>query len=121
MKVCIPTLTAGGKDAKISEHFGSSPFFTIYDSTDGAFTAAENSNQHHAHGTCHPISALAGAKVDAVICRGMGARAVQGLKQAGITVYSCDADTAGQAVKAFEQKVLTELSGEGACRGHGCG
>jgi len=121
MKICIPTLTAGGKDANVSEHFGSSPFFTIYDSANGAITATENSNQHHAHGTCHPVSALGETKVDAVICRGMGARAVQGLRQAGIRVYYCDAGTAGEALKHFEEKTLTELSSEGSCGGHGCG
>lgn len=121
MKVCIPTLTAGGKDAKVSEHFGSSPFFTIYDSSSGAITTSENANQNHAHGTCHPVAALGGAKVDAVICRGMGARAVQGLRQTGIRVYSCDAGTAGEALKDFEEKTLTELSSEGSCGGHGCG
>lgn len=121
MKICIPTLTAGGKEAPVSEHFGSSPFFTVYDSPSGDITATENSNQHHAHGTCHPVSALGGAKVDVVICRGMGARAVQGFRQAGIRVYSSAAGTAGQAIKDFEENALTELSGEGSCGGHGCG
>ena len=121
MKICIPTLTASGKDAMVSDHFGSSPFFTVYDTGSGAITVSANSNQHHAHGTCHPVAALGDAKVDAVICRGMGARAVQGLRQAGIRVYACTVRTAGEAVRNFEEKSLTELSGEGSCSGHGCG
>ena len=121
MKICIPTQTAGGMDAKVSEHFGSSPFFTVYDKSNGAMTASANSNQHHAHGTCHPVSALGETRVDAVICRGMGARAVQGLRQSGIRVYSSRAATVGDVIGELEQNALTELSAEGSCSGHGCG
>lgn len=121
MKICIPTLTGDGADSKLSEHFGSAPFFIVYDADSGAISASANSNQHHSHGTCHPVSALGDAKIDAVICRGMGARAVLGLKQAGIRVYASDAQTVSQALEYLRRGALTELSGEGSCRGHGCG
>jgi predicted Fe-Mo cluster-binding NifX family protein len=120
MKICIPTQTASGRDSDVSEHFGSSAFFTIYDDATDSFDAVANSNQHHAHGSCHPISVLGDRKVDAVVCRGMGARAVQGLMEVGIKVYVCNAGTVGQAIKEANDNVLTELSAEGSCGGHDC-
>ena len=120
MRICIPTQSASGKDSDVSEHFGSSPFFTIYDDVTGTLDIVANSNQHHAHGSCQPISVLGDRKVDAVVCRGMGARAVQGLKDAGIKVYVCSAGPVEQAIKEASDNVLTELSTEGSCGGHGC-
>ena len=31
MKICIPTETNSGKEAMVYGHFGSAPFFTIFD------------------------------------------------------------------------------------------
>jgi predicted Fe-Mo cluster-binding NifX family protein len=120
MRICIPTETATGRDSRVSEHFGSSPFFTIYDDATGTFDTVANSDQHHAHGSCHPISMLGEKRVDAVVCRGMGARAVQGLREAGIKVYASEAKTVEQVIKDLNQKVLIELAVEGSCKGHSC-
>jgi predicted Fe-Mo cluster-binding NifX family protein len=120
MKICIPTETTSGRDSNVSEHFGSSPFFTIYDDATDTFDTVANSNQHHAHGSCHPISMLGEKRVDAVVCRGMGARAVLGLKEAGTKVYVCKAGTVDQVIKDFNNKALAELAVEGSCKGHSC-
>ena len=120
MKICIPTETTSGRDSNVSEHFGSSPFFTIYDDATDTFDTVANSNQHHAHGSCHPISMLGENRVDAVVCRGMGARAVLGLKEAGTKVYVSKAGTVDEAIKNFDAKALTELTVEGSCKRHSC-
>jgi predicted Fe-Mo cluster-binding NifX family protein len=59
-------------------------------------------------------------RVDAVVCRGMGARAVMGLKEAGIKAYVCKAETVGDAIKDFNNKALAELAVEGSCKRHSC-
>ena len=46
-----------------------------------------NHDEHHVHGACNPLKALAGRAVDAVIVGGIGAGAVRGLRQAGIAVF----------------------------------
>ncbi len=86
MRICIPTETDSGLKAIVYAHFGSAPYFTIYDSEKDTFEVVENSNQHHAHGTCHPLGMLNGKHIDAVVCSGMGARAVSGLNGSGIRV-----------------------------------
>jgi len=54
MKICIPTLDDSGLEARISDHFGSAPFYTIVDS-DAESIAVISNGQHgdqhtHAHG-----------------------------------------------------------------------
>ena len=63
MRICIPTKTDNGTKAQVSEHFGSAPYFTIYDSDTKTIETLDNSNQHHEHGTCNPISILMEKKV----------------------------------------------------------
>jgi predicted Fe-Mo cluster-binding NifX family protein len=59
-------------------------------------------------------------RVDAVVCRGMGARAVQGLREAGTKVYVSEAGTVDQVIKNFDKKALIELAVEGSCKRHSC-
>ena len=84
MKICIPTETNEGKAAKVYGHFGSAPYFTIYDADTNSVEVIDNLNQHHSHGLCHPMNALKGKGIDIVVCGGMGARAVQKLNEEGI-------------------------------------
>lgn len=120
MRICIPTETNKGKTAQVYGHFGSAPYFTIYDSEKDVFEIVDNSNQHHAHGTCHPLGVLNEKKINAVVCGGMGARAVQLLNDAGIKTYRVDASTVEEIVKKLKDKKLEEITVENACAQHGC-
>ena len=120
MKICIPTETDEGKKAKVYGHFGSAPYFTIYDTEKDAFEVIDNSNQHHAHGTCHPMGMLDGKDIDSVICGGMGARAVQKLNEAGIKTYRAEAGSVEEIVKKMQNGKLEEITIQNACAQHGC-
>jgi predicted DNA-binding protein (UPF0251 family)/predicted Fe-Mo cluster-binding NifX family protein len=120
MRLCIPTTTNDGKTAAVHGHFGSAPFFTIYDTATGDAEVVENANQHHSHGTCHPMSALAGRKIDAVVCAGMGARAVGKLNEGGIKVYTAASGTVADVAGQFLKGGLEEITAENACAQHHC-
>jgi predicted Fe-Mo cluster-binding NifX family protein len=66
MELCVPTQTREGKQAQVFEHFGSAPFFTLVDTESQSVEIVENANQHHEHGMCQPLQAIANLKVDAV-------------------------------------------------------
>ena len=70
MKICIPTETGEGKTASVYGHFGSAPYFTIYDTEAQSLEIVENANTHHEHGTCNPVAALQGRAVDVVVTGG---------------------------------------------------
>lgn len=120
MKICIPTETNEGIDAKVYGHFGSAPYFTIFDTDKENYETINNSNQHHSHGTCHPMTVLGGKDIDVVVCGGMGMRAVQGLNSSGIRVYKADGVTVGEVIKQYKVNKLEEITPKNACAQHGC-
>ena len=120
MKVCIPSESDEGKISKINGHFGSAPYFTLYDLENNKYQIIANTNVHHRHGQCHPLSVIGVQNIKAIICRGMGHRAVQTLRNAGIKVYISNAATVEQCLKEFRENKLEVMDLQGACRGHGC-
>lgn len=121
MKICIPTETNEGKQAKVFGHFGSAPYFTIYDTEKDTVEITDNSNQHHSHGMCQPMGALKGKAVDAVVTGGAGARAVQKLNDGGIRVYRALPGTVADIAAQFARGGLTEITVNNACvQHHGC-
>jgi predicted Fe-Mo cluster-binding NifX family protein len=120
VKICIPSESGGGKSSPLSGHFGSAPFFTIYDPDTSEFDVISNHNEHHQHGQCHPLSIMGKQNIDVIICRGMGRRAVQALDNAGIKVYISNAVTVDQCLREFNKNKLVVMDLDGACRGHGC-
>jgi predicted Fe-Mo cluster-binding NifX family protein len=106
--------------AKVHGHFGSAPCFTIYDTEKETFSTVDNTNAHHSHGMCHPIGVLGTSTIDAVVCQGMGMRAVQKLNEANIKAYRAVAETVDQIIKKFKNNELEELNAQNSCAGHGC-
>jgi predicted Fe-Mo cluster-binding NifX family protein len=120
MKICIPTETNEGTSAQVFGHFGSAPYFTIYDTQSNTVEVIDNANQHHEHGMCQPMGALTGKKVDVVVTGGMGARAVQKLNEGGVKVYRAIPGTVAGIVGQFTKGGLEELTVNNACAHHGC-
>ena len=121
MTLCIPVTTSQGLASEVSAHFGSAPFFLLFDDTLETPTVVENPNRVHAQGQCNPLAALDGKTVQAVITGGIGRGALLKLQAAGIRVYRGAAPTAGEAIAQFKAGTLTELPLEQTCQGHGPG
>ena len=120
MKICVPTMTADGKAAEVHDHFGSAPFFTVYDTEGDTIEVIANDNAHHQHGTCLPTNILSECKIDAVLCRGMGLRAVNKLNEANVRVYKADGAAVSDVIAAFKEHRLQQLTADNACDQHKC-
>ncbi|HOW85592.1 MAG TPA: NifB/NifX family molybdenum-iron cluster-binding protein [Candidatus Aminicenantes bacterium] len=120
MRICVPTATAEGAKAVAYGHFGSAPHFTILDTVTGLYEIVDNADQHHAHGMCHPMSLLEGQKIDAVVCAGIGARALQRLNDGGVRVYRTIPATVEEIAVKIGSGELEEMTLESSCAGHGC-
>ena len=120
MRICIPTENKEGLKVKVYGHFGSAPYFTIYDMEKETFETVDNANAHHSHGMCHPIGVLGASSINAVVCQGMGMRAVQKLNESGIKAYRADGETAGEIIKKYKNNELEEITAQNACAQHGC-
>ena len=120
MRLCIPTETENGKSAQVYGHFGSAPFFTIYDTEKDVVEVIKNDNEHHAHGMCHPMSAITGKEIDAVVCGGMGARAVMNLNAGGVKAYRAIQGTVADVAGQFSKGGLEEITIDNSCMKHDC-
>ena len=120
MKICIPIINEQGFDSKVCEHFGSAPYFLIYDTDKEVINIVRNSNAHHSHGMCHPLKTLEDQNIDVVICNGMGTRAIQRLNDGGIKAYRVSGESAGEVLKRYQEGILTEITIENACMNHNC-
>jgi len=120
MRICIPTETDTARQAKVYDHFGSAPYFTIYDTEKDDCETVDNSNKHHIHGTCNPIDSLDGKNIDIVVCNGMGKRAVQKLNETGIRAYKAAGASVREVIDKYRAKELEEITMDSACHQHGC-
>ena len=128
MKIAVPT----NDGSSISEHFGRSAAFLLFDTGNSQITASEmraNQGQHHHSeagctgdhaGPAEPhshqaiVNSIAGCEV--VICAGMGRRASEALKQAGVREVVVTAPgPAKEAVLTYLRGDL-KTAGQGFCR-----
>lgn len=120
MKLCIPTNDDNGLESSVCEHFGGAPFFMIADTETGAVTSLVNHNEHHAHGMCQPLKSLAGHVVDAVVCSGIGAGALNKLNASGIKVLMASGRTVRDLLDTHKKNSLPEFQPGSVCAHHGC-
>jgi predicted Fe-Mo cluster-binding NifX family protein len=121
MNVCVPTLDPNGLQAKLSDHFGSAPWFIFVDLPSRTFEAVENGNRSHAHGQCNPIAAFDGRNPVALVCHGIGQGAITKLGGMGIQILRAPVTTVAEALDMFESGACASLTSEDACTSHkGC-
>lgn len=119
MKICFPIDEDIGLESKIYGHFGSAPQFIVVDTETRAMSTIKNIDQHHAHGACQPIKALGGQNVEAIVVGGIGAGALRGLNQAGLTVYKAFGLTIADSITCLAMDELPILTPGETCGSHG--
>lgn len=125
MKICIPTVDDDGLEARISDHFGSSPFYTVVDSDTGMLKTVRNiqhghgHGQGHRHGACRALGQIGPDDCEAVACRGLGRGAMASLGRSGLKVYVADGEKVSDVVDAARSGSLRRPSkDEILCGGH---
>ena len=119
MRICVPTENENGLEAAVCAHFGSTPFFSVLDIESEAVESIQNANQHHEHGSCHPLQQLAGTRFEAIAVRGIGRNAIARLGAAGIPVFVTTGTTLREVLAEAKAGLLQELHPGQACPGHG--
>lgn len=113
------------EDGNIFQHFGHSEQFKFYDVEEGKIV---NTQVVDTNGQGHGALAgfLTGAKVDVLICGGIGGGAQNALAQAGIQLYggvagSCDAAVEALLANNLGYNPHVQCSHHGHGEGHSCG
>ena len=120
MKVCIPVKENKGLDSTAYSHFGTAPFFLIFDSQKEEIKAIQNGDLHHEHGKCQPLKAIGGENIDAVLVGGIGAGAISKLNNQGIKVYKVENGTVSMNIELLKEGKLAEFSLDNSCSHHDC-
>ena len=120
MKICLPVLDANGLNSVVFGHFGSAPFFALFDTETQDISIVNNGLREHEHGQCMPVDAIRKTGATAVLCKGMGLRAANLLLEAGVTPYMVDAVTVSEAIAQYKAKNVTVLDANRACQHHDC-
>ncbi len=118
MRICIPTADDSGLESRLHGHFGSAPFLAFADTESGTVDVMPRAGHHHGHGQCQPVACIDIERTDAVVCRGMGKRALASLRKEGLEVWITSAATVRGAVAEARSGRLEKLSVDTACGGH---
>jgi predicted Fe-Mo cluster-binding NifX family protein len=113
MRIVVPVSDEGGINARLSEHFGRAPYFTIIDLDEeghiiGQETIANTSE--HFGGVGHPPDRILQLKPKALITYGMGPRALRIFQSAKVAVLRTNANTVRDVVTAYNNDKLEELT-----------
>lgn len=113
MRICVPSYR-GGLDDFVCEHFGRAESFTIYDTETGEVEVIRNTSEHFG-GVGRPPEIIKAKGVDAVICSGMGAKAIALFKSFGIKVYMGASGSVKEAIDQFMAGKLVEADEAMGC------
>jgi predicted Fe-Mo cluster-binding NifX family protein len=124
MKICIPTVDDRGLDARVAGHFGSAPYFTMVDlDQDGLETVANPACRERQH-ACHHVGQLTARRIEVLACHGVGRRAFQSLRDAGIRILVSTSGTVAGVVddvRSGRARAFREQEACGGRHGHGHG
>jgi predicted Fe-Mo cluster-binding NifX family protein len=121
MKICIPIEEKKGMDSLAYGHFGSAPYFLIYDTHVKDYEILNNNESEHEHGQCNPIQPLREKGVEVVFVAGMGGRALMNLQSMGIRVFrTSETKTIKDIISGLDSLTFEELTLENSCNHHNC-
>jgi len=115
MKIAMPTMGNDGKDEMISQHFGRSRTFTIYESDKEEIYVIENQGKHRG-GSMSPPELLAEEGIDVMLCSNLGRKAIDLFDELGIDVYCGAGNTVKEALDAWDNEELEAASLSNGCK-----
>jgi predicted Fe-Mo cluster-binding NifX family protein len=116
MKICFPTKGKEGLSAKLYSHFGSAPYFTIFDTDTKNIEIVDNGNKEHIHGACNPLETLKNSQIDAIVVGGIGFNAFKKLSTLNVRIYShASTETVEAVYKAFLKNELIPVNEKNIC------
>ncbi len=106
MRICFSIQNNGDDDLKLSDHFGESERFVIFDTRLGTIQPHE-CDSALCRGPCRCyVPTIPESGFDAVICRSIGARVFNALRRNGINVYLTSECTMRTALNVWQTQEL---------------
>jgi predicted Fe-Mo cluster-binding NifX family protein len=115
MRICFSIQEAPSEDMKLTEHFGESERFLIFDTQLNTFKP-HTCDPTLCRGTCHcHLPTLPEGAFDAVICRNIGGRAFAMLRRSKIAVFLTQESHVSKALDGWKTQNL-HVAKHGVCR-----
>jgi predicted Fe-Mo cluster-binding NifX family protein len=123
MKIAITAETDQGLDSQVAQHFGHAPYFVLAEVENGTVTATHNlANPFaEAHEPGQIPAFIKEQNADVMLSGGMGGRAIEFFRQAGIKTATGASGTVRQSLEKYLGGTLTAAApcAESAAHGHG--
>ena len=119
-KVIVPTQNQEGLNARLAEHFGRAPYYTIVELDDKGEVSNVKTIPNvgeHAGGAGFSHDHILEYKPTALIVYGMGPRGLDTFQCGGVAVLKANADTVSKVISAYKNDELMELT-EGCEHAH---
>jgi predicted Fe-Mo cluster-binding NifX family protein len=122
MKIAVTAESNNGLESPVAQHFGHAPFFMLVDVENGEVCAVQGVANPFASG--HQPGQIPGfikqQSVDVILSGGMGGRAIEFFKQAGIKAATGASGTVRQALENYLGGTLKEAApcDESVAHGH---
>jgi predicted Fe-Mo cluster-binding NifX family protein len=119
-KVIIPTENQQGLEARLAQHFGRAPYYTIVEVGENGEVSNVKTVPNvgeHTGGMGFSHDHILDYKPTALIVYGMGPRGLTTFQSAGVAVLRANADTVSKVISAYSNDQLTELT-EGCEHAH---
>ncbi len=111
MKIAVTAENDNGFESNVNPHFGRSPYFAIVDTETEEIELVKNEAARASGGAGVSAAQLISDRgVEALISGGVGPKAYTALARGNIEMYSIKDGTIRQAVEAFEEGSLSQLT-----------
>jgi predicted Fe-Mo cluster-binding NifX family protein len=112
-RVIVPTEDQQGLNARLAEHFGRAPYYTVVDFDNrGEVTSIKvvANVSEHVGGTGSPHDHIIDLQPKALIVHGMGTRGITAFQNSGIEVLKTNSNTVKEIVDEYKQGKLEEIT-----------
>jgi predicted Fe-Mo cluster-binding NifX family protein len=113
VRLVIPVSEEKGIDSHLSEHFGRAPFYVAIDLDEKGQVVSEETianTSEHFGGVGLPPDRILQLRPKALVTYGLGSKALQIFQNAGVAVLRTEANTIKDAVDAYNNNMLQELT-----------
>lgn len=104
VRIIVPVFEFVGEDSIVFDHFGRAPSFAVVEVSESGeiISIREEKNvSEHFGGMGKAAELISQLSPDVLIVKGIGGRAISLLESMGVKVFTCDALTLKEAVKAY--------------------
>lgn len=117
MVIAVPVNERKGLSSRVARHFGRCEYYALINEGGELLKFIKNSSRHKG-GVKQPPEVIHDNGADALLCTGIGPKAIEFCKKLGIKVFVGRGGTIKQIFESWNNDELTRASADEACEEH---